>query len=306
MAVQPLYAQDVIIKAELDRDSIMIGEQACLSLKATLDKSAAYAFPRIDTINNNRVEILAFKGPDTLQQSADQLTVQASWTITSFDAAVYSLPRIPFLVRHAGGKTDTLYSESLQLKVKTVPIDTTTYQAYDIKTPIQYPITLGEVLPYAGGGLLLVALIALIVYIIRQRQKNKPLFFAARPKDPPYVTALRELEKIKAEKLWQNNKVKVYYTRVTDVLRVYLEEQYHIQAMEKTSEEILQSVQSLDIPAPLIAQLREMFNVSDLVKFAKYQPEQNENELAVNVVSDFVYKTRPTEETNKETEKEKD
>jgi hypothetical protein len=278
----------------------MIGEQVYWSLKATYDKSLAMAFPNIDSLGDNRIEILDRK-TDTLQQGANNLTVQANWLITSFDAGLYYLPRIPFFIRRANGQIDTLYSESLKLTVKTVAIDST-FQAYDIKTPIQYPITLGEVLPYVGFGLLLVAIIALAVYMFIRWRQNKPLFFAPKPKDPPHVVALRELEKIKAEKLWQNNKVKLYYTKVTEVLRIYLEGQFQIQAMEQTSEEILQSLQSVQITEDLRDKLREMLSISDLVKFAKYLPEQHENENALTVVSDFVNTTQPTEEneTNKQ------
>lgn len=294
-----LTAQDVVLKAELSRDSIMIGEQVQWSLKATLDKSLASAFPKIDSLGDNRIEILDMSA-DTLQQSSSNITLQATWLITSFDEGVYSLPRLPFLVRRSNGEIDTLYSEALMLKVKTVPIDTTNFQPYDIKTPIEYPVTLGEILPYIGYGLLIIAIIALAIYMFIRWKQHKPLFFAPKPKDPPYVVALRELEKIKVEKLWQNNKVKLYYTKVTDVLRMYLAEQFQIQAMEQTSEEILQSLQSLTIPEELRSRLQEMLSLSDLVKFAKYQPEQQENENALVVVSDFVYHTRPKEDNENE------
>jgi hypothetical protein len=290
-----LLAQDVVLKADISRDSIMIGEQVHWSLKATVDKSLKMAFPRIDSLDDKRIEVLGMR-TDTLKQSASNLTVQASWLITSFDAGQYYLPRIPFLILRPNGQMDTLYSEPLQLKVHTVAIDTTNFQPYDIKTPIEYPLTLGEILPYIGLGLLIIAIIALAVYMLMRWKQNKPLFFAPKPKDPPYVVALRDLEKIKTEKLWQNNKVKQYYTKVTEVLRIYLEEQFQIQAMEQTSEEILQSLQNLQISDDLRSSMREMLNVSDLVKFAKYLPEQHENENALTIASDFVYHTRPTEE----------
>ena len=290
-----LRAQDVVLKAELSRDSIMIGEQVQWSLKTTLDKSLAMAFPKIDSLCNNMIEVLGLR-LDTLQQSTSNITVQATWLLTSFDEGLYILPQIPFLVRRPNGQLDTLYSESLSLKVQTVAIDTTDFQPFDIKTPIEYQVTLGEVLPYIGFGLLAAVIIALVIYIFVRWKQNKPLFFAPKPKEPPYVIALRDLEKIKAEKLWQNNKVKLYYTKVTDVLRIYLSGQFGIQAMEQTSEEVLQSLQRVEIPEELRTRLREMLTVSDLVKFAKYQPEMQENESALTIVNDFVNCTQPKEE----------
>ncbi|MCL2098294.1 MAG: hypothetical protein FWH23_05995 [Bacteroidales bacterium] len=295
-----LQAQEVILKAEISRDSILIGEQLEWKLKVTLDKSLASAFPHIDSLGDNKIEILDMRA-DTLQQSAANITMQATWLITSFDEGLYTLPKIPFLVRHPNGQVDTLYSESLQLKVNTVAVDTTDFQPFDIKPPIQYPITFREILPYVLNGLLILVIIALLIYMYIRWKQNKPLFFASRPKIPPYAVALRELDKIKAEKLWQNNKVKLYYTKVTDVLRKYLEGQFQVQAMEQTSEEILQSLRELPaVSDELYHKVREMLSLSDLVKFAKYQPDPHENETALIVVSDFVQQTKPMEEESAE------
>jgi hypothetical protein len=285
-------AREVVLKTQFDRDSIMIGEQVQWTLKATVDRSIDAFFPQIDSISNGRLELLQNKGLDTLQTSADNITLQHTYVITSFDEGIYTIPEIPLLLRHRDGKIDTAYFNALNLQVKTVPVDTTTFTPYDVKLPISYPITFMEILPWILLGLAVIALIALAVYIIIRRRQHKPIFFSPKPKDPPHIAAMRELEKIKAEKLWQNNKVKQYYTRVTDVLRVYMEERYHAQAMEQTSEEILQALAQLPIPELLMPKLREFLSISDLVKFAKYIPETQENESAVTLVTQFVAETK--------------
>jgi hypothetical protein len=291
-------AQEVVLKASFDCDSIMIGEQVQWTLKATIDRSIEAFFPVIDSISDGRIELLKNKGLDTLQASSNNITVQHTYVITSFDEGVYTLPEIPLLLRHRDGKIDTAYFERLSLLVKTVPIDTTSFEPYDIKTPITYPITFMEVLPWALSGLAVLALIAFVIYIIIRRRQHKPIFFKPRPKEPPHIVALRELDKIKADKLWQNNKVKLYYTRVTDVLRTYMEERYNMQAMEQTSEEILQALGTMQFPNALMDKLRELLSVADLVKFAKYQPMTDDNEKALVTAQEFVDETK--EEINPE------
>ncbi|MDR3185057.1 MAG: transmembrane domain-containing protein [Prevotellaceae bacterium] len=296
-------AQEAVLKASFDRDSIMIGEQVQWTLKATVDRSIEAFFPVIDSITDGRIELLKNEGLDTLQTSSNNITIQHTYIITSFDEGIYTLPEIPLLLRHRDGKLDTAYFERLSLLVKTVPIDTTTFEPYDIKTPITYPLTFMEVLPWALSGLAVLALIALTVYIIIRRRQHKPIFFKPKPKEPPHVVALRELDKIKADKLWQNNKVKLYYTRVTDVLRIYMEERYSMQAMEQTSEEILQALKSMPLSDGLTDKLRELLSVSDLVKFAKYQPMTDENEKALATAQEFVDETKEeihTEENTKQ------
>ncbi|MDR3181195.1 MAG: hypothetical protein LBT61_04620 [Prevotellaceae bacterium] len=298
-------AQEVVLKASFDRDSIMIGEQVQWTLKATIDRSVEAFFPVIDSITDGRIELLKNEGLDTLQTSSSNITVQHTYVITSFDEGIYTLPEIPLLLRHRDGKLDTAYFERLSLLVKTVPIDTTTFEPYDIKMPITYPITFMEVLPWALSGLAVLALIAFVVYIIIRRRQHKPIFFKPKPKEPPHIIALRELNKIKADKLWQNNKVKLYYTRVTDVLRMYMEERYNMQAMEQTSEEILQALKAMQLPDELMDKLHELLSVSDLVKFAKYQPITDDNEKALVTAQEFVDKTKEEIKTEENTKQQR-
>ena len=58
---------------------------------------------------------------------------------------------------------DTVVIEGRNLEVTTIPIDTATYQMYDIKGPYTYPVTFKEVIPWVGLGILLLE-IAYIIY----------------------------------------------------------------------------------------------------------------------------------------------
>jgi hypothetical protein len=250
------------------------------------------------------VEVLQSTGPDTLQDTKDNLTVESTLLLTSFDAGIYTFPQIPVLVVSGRNKADTLYFDAVTLKVNTLPVDTIAafLQAddstkinllKDIKPPVKYPYTFKEILwPWTVDGILALALIAAIIYVIVRIKKQQPVFGKVKSQEPPHIVALRELEKIKAEKLWQNNKIKLYYTRVTDVLRVYLEQRYSIQAPEQTSDEILQALAQLPLPEYFLPKLRDFLNVSDLVKFAKYLPATEENESAVTLVAQFVAETK--------------
>ncbi|MDR0581504.1 MAG: hypothetical protein LBG31_00925 [Prevotellaceae bacterium] len=311
MAAQAGFAQEPLFSTSLSRDSIMIGEQVEWSFKATMPSSVQVYFARVDSIGNGLIEVLKTTGPDTLQRTKDNITIESKLLLTSFDAGIYELPQIPALVTHSNNNlVDTLYFNSVTLKVNTLPDsliiaflsadDSTKVKLLkDIKPPVKYPYTLMEILwPWATMGIIALALVAGLIYVIIRLRKKQPVFGKIKPAEPPHIVALRELEKIKAEKLWQNNKVKLYYTRVTDVLRVYLEKRYAIQAPEQTSDEILQALAQLPLPEYFIPKLREFLSTSDLVKFAKYLPAMEENESALTLVTQFV------DETKEQTEKE--
>ena len=103
--------------------------------------------------------------------------------------------------------------------------------------------------------------------------------------------ALRTLDKIRKAKLWQNDKQKQFYTEVTDALRVYIAGRYGIVAMERPSGEMLSDLKKQDIEAGLYDNIAELFSRADLVKFAKYQASQQENEAAIPDAVRFVNST---------------
>ena len=162
---------------------------------------------------------------------------------------------------------------------------------HDIKGQMRYPITLAEVLPWIGGALALALLVWLLVRYIKARREKGGLFGKQVQNDPPHIVALRELEKIRGEKLWQSGKEKQFYTGVTDTLRGYIEARYGVSAMEQTSAEIMQSLSDKKVEEKAYRELGELFNVADLVKFAKYVPATNENEEAIPVAVRFVNST---------------
>ncbi len=154
-----------------------------------------------------------------------------------------------------------------------------------------YPYTVKEFVPWFG---LLIAIFLfgyLIWKLIRNRKKKLSIFGKPVVVDPPHIVALRNLEKIRSEKLWQNNQEKQFYTEITDTLRIYLEDRFGIQTMEKTSKEILDSLSKEKIEPKEFNGLKELLELSDLVKFAKYKADQKENEEAIPIAVRFVNAT---------------
>jgi hypothetical protein len=113
--------------------------------------------------------------------------------------------------------------------------------------------------------------------------------------------ALRDIED---EKLWQKGLIKIYYTRVTEVIRRYFERRFIFLALEMTSDEILQRLKRIEETQQIRTELRSFFTTADLVKFAKYEPSvpEHENELrwAYEIVRATVPRVRFEEEVEKE------
>ena len=297
------HSQEVSPTITMDRQQILIGEQVSLDLKLRLPAKDTAIWPIItDTITKN-IEVVSAGKIDT---SYDRNDISIKYLfqrlkLTSFDSGYFAIP--PFQFKVAGNSYET---EPLLLEVQTVPIDTAKGIA-DIKGPIGMDFTFADWLrvywPWLAGGMAILGAISLIAYLISKRKQGEttPLF-KPKPKRAAHFIALDKLDELKQRKLWQNNKVKLYHSELTDILREYLENRFYVNALEQTTEEIMYSVRKVDLGDENRARLRQMLMLSDLVKFAKETPISGENENSMNVGYQIVNSTIPRSEETKEEE----
>jgi len=280
-------AQQVNVQAKLDTNEALIGYHIGLELSVFQSKKDTVLLPLFENKLSNNIEVIKQFAPDTLKLGEDSLHIKQKVLITAFDSGRYVIPHIPFLYHK-----DTLKSNALLFKINTLPVDTTK-AIKDIKGPYEAPISLAEILPWVFGGLGLVLLILLLIYIIRKIIRKEPIIRKIKPLEPAHVIAYRDLEKLKEKKLWQKDRIKDYYTELTDILRKYLWNRYAIKTLERTSDEILYSLKkSAFYDQELQNLLKEVFNLSDLVKFAKYKPLPDDNKRCYDTVVQYIDKTK--------------
>ena len=282
---------DGTLRSRLSRDSILIGDQIDWTVELHLAPGEGV---RIDTPVDNPVpgvEALSKLLVDTLSAKKGAMDLRGRIVLTSFDSGSYVLPPLYVLIARTDGRIDTLEYAGPTLEVTTIPIDTATFQPYDIKGQIRYPLTFKEVIPWVGLALLVAALVWLLVRWIRLRRQNRDFFGKPVVKDPPHIVALRSLEKTRAQKLWQAGKQKQFYTQVTDAVRQYIAARYEIPALEQTSAEMFHDLEGKDIDPALTDKLKDLFTTADFVKFAKHAATDEENENAIPTAVRFVNET---------------
>lgn len=288
------FAQQTLIDVKIDSAAILIGEQTKLHLTLTTDKDKqVQVLIPADTLMRG-VEVLERSKPDTTWIENDRMLVKQDVLITSFDSSLYLLP--PVL---AIDGRDTILSNQVALKVSTVPVNVDKPDEFaDIKDVWKPPFVWSDYYPWIIGILAVLLLMALAYYIVKRIRERKSLIpFAQpeKPKLPPYEQAIKELDEIKQSKLWQQGKEKEYFTSITDTLRRYLVDRFGINAMEKTSAEILDSVKGIDEIVPAFEKLEQVLKLADFVKFAKFRPLPDENDLSLVNAYFFVNQTKPVE-----------
>ena len=307
IAAMLLLTADVMGQEEsatlLSRDTILIGDQIEWIIPLQLRDGEKFFIEDIPDPPAPNVEVIKGLEIDTLSRKKGLLELQGKVILTSFDSGSCFLPPLIAMIERSSGKVDTLYMEGPTLEVTTIPIDTATYVIKDIKGQIRYPLKFKEVLPWAGLALLLAALVVALVRFVKLRRENRTFFGKPIVKDPPHIVALRSLDKIRRQKLWQNDKQKQFYTEVTDTLRQYVADRYGISALERPSAEMLADLRKQDIEAKMFEEIESMFNTADLVKFAKFQASAEENEEVIPTAVKFV-NTTYLAELDSESEKE--
>ncbi len=302
------FAQDEVpegrIPSKLSKDTILIGDRVEWIMNLSIKEGEECYFEQPDDPVAGGVETVQKLVMDTLSKSKGNINIEGKMILTCFDSGSYFLPPVIALVGKQNGAVDTLFFDGPVLEVTTIPIDTATFKPYDIKGQIKYPLTFKEILPWLGIIILVAALIYGIVRFVKYRKENKTFFGKPIVKDPPHIVALRSLEKIRGQKLWQNNKQKQFYTGVTDTLRQYIASRYDISAMEQTSAEMFDSLRDKKIDAKLYGELKDLFTTADFVKFAKHNASTEENENAIPTAVRFVNTTfmQDLEDSKKEEE----
>ncbi len=299
-----VFAQNIEYGAELDTTYMMIGDQQHLRFLLKSDEAVSVRFPQLKDTVVGGVEIIAGPERDSVQGKDGKWLFRESYVITAFDTGVYVIPSYAITLEN-GDYNNVLRTEPLGFAVNTYKVDEQQGN-YDIVAPLQTPLNFAEILPWLlwiAGGL---AVAALIVWYIIRRKKNKPLFAAEKKVYvPPYVVAIKKLERLKEEKLWQAGKTKEYYTRLTDAVRQYVADELQIPAMEQTSFETVQALErNTLVDARDAEKIAGLLQEADFVKFAKSTPLPEENMKNLDIAYDFLQHTNERLKSSREEEKD--
>ncbi|MDR3651940.1 MAG: hypothetical protein P4L34_03105 [Paludibacter sp.] len=299
-----LWAQKITVNARLDSTVIWIGNQAHLTFEVSQQPNQKVNMPLFTDSIIGGLNLVEPVKIDTVKSQDGHILVTQHYLVTAFQDSLLYIPPLPFVY-----KGDTVWSKSLSLKViQPFKIDTASHTIADIKSVFDPKFNWLEFLLKILVGLAIVGLLILIYVLYQKYFKKKPDLSNKEFKLllPPYVVALNQLDKIKQEKPWQQGRSKEYHTELTDIVREYIERVFNINSLEMTSEEILEHLLHLRMEQKAAyLGLKQILQLADLVKFAKWNATPDEHELSLLNAYLFVNQTKveevkPLEEIKKE------
>lgn len=289
-AQEPVRIADVRVEPA----EVTLGDHFDLVMEVEAQEGCAVAFPDLTKgVAGGLWEYISEQEVDTISRKEGVYGVRKRYRLTSFEPGDYSLDSLGVVYRSAEGGVDTLYALApLEMSVGMIPIDTTQTTIYGVKPPMKAPLYAEEFTGYLALVVLLIALVASVVRVIYRLSRRDRVERVVVPNEQPHVVAIRRLERLHSQKLWQSELLKEYYTELTDILREYLDNRYGVNAPEMTSDEILSALRRLGIEERHYADLERLLHESDFVKFAKYTPEKEYHEEAYYKVYYFVEESK--------------
>ncbi|MCX8081207.1 MAG: hypothetical protein N3F09_08230 [Bacteroidia bacterium] len=283
--------EEVFFNWKADTTKIRIGEWVKLTLTLKCPKNAIqqYEWPVINDTLTSKVEVVSKSNIEKKEEN-DLVTAIQTLTVSAYDSGYFAIP--PLTLKNISDSTKNKLTDALLLEVHTVPTDTLLSKTKDIKPEFDYPFKWSWYKEYFYWGLGLLALIAgIILFWYYRIKKKKKTTTQPVSLEPPHVIALRELEKVKKEAVWKENRTKEYHSLISDILRAYLERRFKFNALESTTDEIMHVMKSKVVTAEQKENLENILKLSDLVKFAKWTPLPEENERSVELAIEFVRQT---------------
>ena len=256
------------LNVAVDTTKMRIGEQINYTLQIKADSTAKVIFPEQALFAP--FEILEESPIDTLRAQS-QFLFTKKYALIQFDSGAYWLP--PQKVSVDGFAK---ISDSLLIQVATVPVDTLKQKLFDIKPIVRVEQNFDALTQSLIFGLLVVLILIGLIYSFFFAKKRRE---ESRKKLPPFERAIEELKALESFTPTEQEEYKNYYSRLTDVVRRYLEEEAKITALESTTDELLLKLEALkksgklELERETIKNLKSVLQTADLVKFALSTPE---------------------------------
>ena len=278
------YAQKVSVAT--DTTNIRIGEQ--FLFKIVIKDTANVIFPE-KLENLTKLEVVKDIKIDTFKNSLIK-----KYLMTGFDSGAFYIPTQQIFI-----KNRAYLSDSVLINVATIAVDTSQQKPFPIKSIQTEPLVYDDFKPYLIWVILALLLLGLFIYYLKTRKKPEIKEIETVDILPPYEEALEKLQELDDKLLWQNNEIKKYYSELTEIVRVFIEKELEIPALEITTFELISLLSDYNTPKNInitketVRKLNALLQEADLVKFAKSTPLSHEIEEDRRVAEKVLNDLRP-------------
>lgn len=275
---------------QVEPDEILIGQPATLEIMVDIPDEGTLLWPGRESLEPHGIELLQFGMVDTLESGSGRIQMRQNHRITSWQEGYKPIPPLVFTMI-TDEDTIQFESKAILLSVKGVEVDM--QEVYrDIKPQQSFPRTFREVLPYLIGFMVIaVVLFFLLKHFMNRKKSSEETTIWEKPEVPAHIAAISSLESLRRKELWQKGQIKPYHSELTTILRKYLYKRFQLDAIEMTTSELLHQLPKHVRDKSLLQTFKMIFELADMVKFAKLKPEDQDHESVLEKAIEFVKNT---------------
>ena len=287
----------VTVVVTADRKEITVADRLVLGITVTAGEDYNVDLPLVSN-KLDKFTVVDFSTDQAELLDDGRVQVRRSYILEPFLAGSYSVPPLKVHFAKKGVAADRrsmVETEKFKILVTSLlPDDTENFKVHDIVNPIRLP---HAVMFYLWWAVAILLAVVFIVAVILIRIRSAVVAEQQAVIVPPYKIALRALDDLAAEDLPGHGKIKMFYQRVSFILRLYIEDRFGARAPEQTTEEFLTSLgESSRLPTKYQSLLETFLKHCDLVKFAELHPDEEEISKTFDSCKAFVIGTMEEQE----------
>lgn len=262
-----VYSQTV--RAQVDRDKILIGEQIKLKLTVESPKPIAAWFRFPDSVNH--LLVTGRSKIDTVL-TGKLIRYQQTIAITSFDSGRWEFPSMSIA---------SIQKSTPPVAIDVLPVDVSKLTDYhDIKEIEEVKQENNKLIIIIIAALTVLSLIASYILIKRKKLQNVHTAFN-KSNLTPLQWALTELDKLQQQGLYKKSQVKKHFSELTNISRKFFHLELHQPSLHQTTDEWMIGLQSLPLDNDSKISFIQLLRLADTVKFAKFLPPIDESERSI-------------------------
>ncbi len=256
--------------ARLDTNVMLIGDKSTLHLSIELHVGERVMDIKPDMpLDTAHFEI---QNPGRWENDSRASKSARDIKFIAWDSGFYRINPIIFTLKKANGDKRIVQTQPLLLNVNNPRGIDDLAGPIGIKEIEREALTFEDMMPYILA-IILIGGIAFLAWFYYKKWKNRGRVpVVQKVVHPPYIIAERLLQELHAKQLWQQGKIKEFYSELSYILRGYLEDQFTMPALESTTDELILTLQKRQFADIVVGKMQNLLQTADLVKFAKGEP----------------------------------
>ncbi len=286
-----------IVTLDLDHKEITIAERLRLKISVTVNEDYEFQLPGFgEKLEQFGIVDYHTTQPELLDNNTKKVT--RSYVLEPFLSGDYTIPPMEIKFwKKSNEKAGEHKVETSEIKIKVkslLPDELKDVKLNDIKPPVAFPRSYILWIWAGAAAVIICAGVIIAAFIIRKRRNAAEE--AAALKIPAHELAYEELKKLIEEELPGKGEIKLFYQRISGILRHYVENRFGLHAPEQTTEEFLAGLEkNRDFPEQYKTLLKTFLNHCDLVKFAEHQPKTEDIQKTFDSCRAFIEGTEEKE-----------